>query len=303
MSDIKNVLDNVEQGAKIVDSGLFLIEKILSHIPQYQEHQLYIDAINNNPDLSVPQKMVLTRSYGKYKKEIKNRFNIYRESVSILESNGQNIEEKFTEIDDEWFAIYDDIIKNISDETMQYTWAKILAGKCEDKKSVSKKTLLVLQYIEYDDAEIFSYLCSNVLMYRSIEDGDGETPIFLETSIGNVAEVFGEIPVKKIDVYDKNIINASSILRLKELGLITQATPFNSIVFAENIMIARYFDTQIQITSLSNTVEYGSIQFTLAGEELAKIIYDGLKGQKNNKLPQAVVEYYNSKGYEAKIKE
>lgn len=76
MSDIKNILDNVEQGAKIADSGLSLVEKILSHIPQYQEHQLYIDAINNNPNLSVPQKMVLTKSYGKYKKELKNRVDI-----------------------------------------------------------------------------------------------------------------------------------------------------------------------------------------------------------------------------------
>lgn len=303
MSDIKNILDNVEQGAKIADSGLSLVEKILSHIPQYQEHQLYIDAINNNPNLSVPQKMVLTKSYGKYKKELKNRVDIYSEAISILESNEQNTEEKFAEIDDEWFSIYDDIVKNISDETMQYTWAKILAGKCEDKNSVSKKTLLVLQSIEYDDAEIFSYICSNTLMCRHLETDMDEMPIFLETSMSTVTETFRKNPIKRIDVYDMEKINVSTISRLKELGLITQTTPFSQVGLAWDEMIARYFDTQIYIKSPTSATEYGFVQFTTTGEELARIIYDGLKTQRNDKLPQAVIEYYNSKGYEAKIME
>lgn len=303
MSEIKSLLDNIEQGSKIADSGLSIVEKILSHMPQYQEHQIYIDAINNNPDLSVSQKMVLSRSYSRYKKELKNRVAIYGEAVNILEANGKNAEEGLGTIDDEWFAIYDDIIKNISDEMMRYIWAKILAGKCEDKKSVSKKTLLVLQSIEYDDAEIFSYLCSNALMYRSVKDNKIETPVFLETSMENVSEIINETPVKKINVYDEQKVNVATILRLKELGLITQTTPFTRIAFTADVMVARYFDTQIQITSPSDIIEYGSIQFTVSGEELAKIIYGGLKDQINKDLPQAVVDYYNSKGYNAKILE
>lgn len=301
MPDIKSILDNVEQGAKIADSGLSLVEKILSHIPQYQQHQIYIDSINNNPDLSVAQKMVLTRSYRRYKKELKNRVDIYSEAVNILESNGKNAEEGLSQIDDEWFAIYDDIIKNVSDEMMQYIWAKILAGKCNDKGSVSKKTLQTLQSIEYDDAEVFSYLCSNTLMYSSIEAGADEMPIFLETSMTTVDEAFGEKPAKKINVYDEKKINVSTISRLKELGLITQMTPFTQVGLAWNEMIIRYFDTKIKVTSPSNTIEFGFIQFTIAGKELSMIIYDGLRDRKNDKLPQAVVEYYNSKGYEAKI--
>lgn len=225
---------------------------------------------------------------------------IYSEAISILESNEQNAEEKFAEIDDEWFFIYDDIVKNISDETMQYTWAKILAGKCEDKNSVSKKTLLVLQSIEYDDAEIFSYICSNTLMYRHLETDTDEMPVFLETSLSTVRKTFMKDPVKRINVYDTQKINLSTIWRLKELGLITQIT---QVGLAWDEMIARYFDTQIYIKSSFNATEYGFVQFTTAGEELARIIYDGLKERKNDKLPQAVIEYYNSKGYEAKIME
>lgn len=300
MSDVKNILDNIEQGSKIADNGLSIIEKILLHIPQYQEHQIYIDAINNNQELSVPQKMVLTRSYTRFKKELKNRIDIYNEAINMLESDGENFKYNFKTIDDEWFAIYDDIVKNISDEMMRYIWAKILADKCKDKNSISKKTLLVLQSIEYEDAKIFTYMCSNTLMYRFL-DSPAEIPVFLETSMESPEEILSKKSIKRINVYDEDKINTAAILRLKEMGLITQISPLEQICFIDDIMIARYFGTQIQIKLSSNKIEYGSIQYTFAGIELAKIIYGGLKDQINDKLPQAVVDYYNSKGYEAAI--
>lgn len=144
-----------------------------------------------------------------------------------------NFEERFNNLNDKWFGIFDDIIKNVSDEKMQTVWAKILSDKCADNKSVSRKTILTLQTMESDIAETFSYFCANTLFYKDTEDdNDIGTPVFLYTEEDDIDEVFTKgnaLKVKKINIYNSNYVNNVLLFALSELGLIYMMPTFDNI--------------------------------------------------------------------------
>lgn len=66
-------------------------------------------------------------------------------------------------------------------------------------------------------------------------------------------------------------------------------------------MVMTHYDKKIFLTPSEDSVAFGSIKYTTCGTELVRILYDGVRNLKNDNLPQAVIDYYNSKGYEAKF--
>lgn len=188
---------------------------------------------------------------------------------------------------------------------MQTVWAKILSNKCADNKSVSKKTILTLQTMESDVAEAFSYFCANTLFYKDTEDDDDiGTPVFLYTKEDDVDEVFTKEnapKVKKINIYNSNYVNNVSLFTLSELGLIYMMPTFDRKGFGCKQMIVTHYDKKIFLKTPKDSIAFGSIKYTVCGTELVRILYDGVRSLKNDNLPQSVIDYYNSKGYEAKF--
>lgn len=61
-------------------------------------------------------------------------------------------------VDDDWITRFFTIVKDISNEEMQYVWGKILAGEIASPKSFSLKTLDTLRNISATDAQVFQKL-------------------------------------------------------------------------------------------------------------------------------------------------
>lgn len=62
-------------------------------------------------------------------------------------------------IDNDWIAKFFDKARLVSDDKMQYMWAKILAGEANNPGSCSVRTLNALESIDKKEADIFTKLC------------------------------------------------------------------------------------------------------------------------------------------------
>lgn len=61
-------------------------------------------------------------------------------------------------VDDDWVARFFSIVKDISNEEMQYIWGRILAGEIASPQSFSLRTLDILRNISGDEARIFQQI-------------------------------------------------------------------------------------------------------------------------------------------------
>ena len=69
------------------------------------------------------------------------------------------------DVDDDWITRFFNIVKDISNEQMQYIWGKILANEIISPKSFSLKTLDVLRNISTEDAEKFQKIFPLIMHY------------------------------------------------------------------------------------------------------------------------------------------
>ncbi len=192
---VKESLEIAEKTFDAAKEGSGILEKFLSVNPRYRANKMLLDEIENDPNMTPMEKYVAMRSLNKVKKEIMNSTNIYNFANLMLNGKGKSLEQLLPTVDDEWLGMYDDISKNVSSQEMQTVWAKILASKCEDENSVSKKLLQVLQIMDSNDAEYFSYLCSHSVMCFDPVDKE-ETPIFL----------YPDATKDELEVYDDKYI-------------------------------------------------------------------------------------------------
>lgn len=174
---VKDGLEVAEKALNVAKEGSGFIDKLLSASPTYRANKLLLDEIEHDPNTNPMEKYVIMRNLNKIKKEIMNNANIYNIANSMLGGKGKSLEKLLPTVDDEWLGMYDDISKNVSNQDMQTVWAKILASKCEDENSISKKLLQVLQVMNSKDAEYFSYLCSHSVMCFNPADKE-YSPIF-----------------------------------------------------------------------------------------------------------------------------
>lgn len=310
MSDVNipDILNNAEKAVGIVTESVGLIDKLLSFLPSYTSYQHFKKEVENHPNLTPIEKTCLLGKWKEINSELKNRVDIYDKAKQILFNDKcqDNFEEKINNVDDEWLGIFNDIIKNVSDEEMQIVWAKILADKCDNNKSISKKTILILQTIESDMAEVFSHFCANTLIYKDTNDKNDEgIPIFLYTESEDVDEVYfdenSSDVVKRITIYNSKFINLSTVTQLSELGLINIMPTFDRKGLSFNEAIITHYDKKIHLKSPKDNISIGSIEYTTCGKELVRILYNGVRNLKNDNLLQAVIDYYNSKGYNAEF--
>lgn len=75
------------------------------------------------------------------------------------------------EVDPDWFQQYCDLVLNISNQTMQQLWAKILAGEIGQPGSFSLKTLFLLQRMSFKEALALQKAASLTCRVRLQEGG------------------------------------------------------------------------------------------------------------------------------------
>lgn len=66
-------------------------------------------------------------------------------------------------MDDDWITNFFDKCRIVSNEGMQYLWAKVLAGEANEPGKYSRRTVNFLSEIDKQDADCFMKLCSFVI--------------------------------------------------------------------------------------------------------------------------------------------
>lgn len=292
--------EDVEKGLNIFDKVADLGNKLLNvgndNIPFLKANQIYIQEIEKNDKLSTSEKMALLYNAGAVKRNMKNLYSVYELTDLMLKEKGSSLETADLDTDSEWFGMFSDIAKNVSDEGMQHIWAKILASKCEDKKSVDKKLLSILQVMEYEDAEIFSYVCANSVI--TLDQNDGKKyPAFIYPNNVNFENSTSSI----INAYDKQILNHSAFTQIHSLGLIIYHTGLSEYGFSGKNgtnMIINYYGDKVIIKSDKKELPIGIIELTRCGCQLVNILHSGQEQNKNVKLVDAIIERYQRLGFE-----
>lgn len=173
------------------------------------------------------------------------------EFYSEMHTDNQNSSESY---DFGWFVRFYEAVGNISDDTIQTIWAKILAGEIYQPGSFSIKTIDVLRNISKKDAEKFTKILSHSI--SAVSEG-----LFLPHN----------------DKYlDKCNISYSDIMKLSELGLL-----FNNSSISLRLSICTeprilFTNNELIMTISSNNGENFSsdIQqypFTETGKEIASL--------------------------------
>lgn len=285
------VKENLEIAEKTFDAakeGSGILEKFLSISPRYRANKMLLDEIENDPNMTPMEKYVAMRNLNKIKKEIMNSASIYNAADSMLNGKGKSLEQLLPTVDDEWLGMYDDISKNVSSQEMQTVWAKILASKCEDENSVSKKLLQVLQVMNSNDAELFSYLCSHSVMVFNPKDGI-EYPLFFYSGI------------KMYNLYDIDYINYTNLINLSSLGLINFNTSFREKLYEDSDRIFfSYYGKKICIYSELESITIGQVTYTKCGDELVKLLYNGMLEDRDPLLLNKIADYYKKEKYTVK---
>lgn len=284
---VKESLEIAEKTFDAAKEGSGILEKFLSISPRYRANKMLLDEIENDPNMTPMEKYVAMRSLNKVKKEIMNSANIYNFANLMLNGKGKSLEQLLPTVDDEWLGMYDDISKNVSSQDMQTVWAKILASKCEDENSVSKKLLQVLQIMDSNDAKYFSYLCSHSVMCCNPAD-KVEYPIFL----------YPGATKDELEVYDDEYINYGYLTDFSSLGVINYNSSAGTIIYKKaDLLIMNYYGEKINIVSSNGKISIGVITYTSCGVELVGILHEGMSDKKDPLLISKISEYYKKNGY------
>lgn len=154
----------------------------------------------------------------------------------------------------DWFVRFFEAVGNVSDETMQNLWAKILAGELVRPSTFSLKSIDVMRNLSKRDAELFMKVCSHAFAWGT------------------------NICLPNEDAYIEFVgVQYTDIMKLSELGLI-----FNNSFITLNCnlgdkprIIFRTNNLVMLMSSASGdseTVCIGQYPFTEVGKELSTMI-------------------------------
>lgn len=286
---MNKIIEAVKTGKEIADgvnekSGIFM--EILNSIPEYRANKLFIENVENDPNLDYTQKMALLYQHKAVKKAAINLNQIYNAADLLLKDKGTSLEEKVP--DDDWFGMYNDIAKNISDEEMQVIWSKILASECINSNSISKKLLSILQIIDAKTAKAFSKLCSYSIY---IELKIGRKFIFIYPHKLLFAD-----KVQSLENYFSNTISYEDILNLQSLDLITYDC-LNQYAYKLSEIDFHYYNATIHVKSSNDNISVGCVMLTNEGNKLAEILYDDMENQKaDDKFLEFLIDFFKLYG-------
>lgn len=286
---MNKIIEAAKTGKEIADgvnekSNIFM--EILNSIPEYRANKLFIESVENNPNLDYAQKMALLYQHKSVKKATINLNQIYNATDLLLKDKGTSLEEK--EPNDDWFGMYNDIAKNISDEEMQVIWSKILASECINPNSISKKLLSILQVIDAESAKAFSKLC-RYSIYANYERRRKFIFIYPKT-------ILFKDKIQSLENYFSNILSYGDILNLQSLDLIAYDS-INQYLYKIPEIDFHYYNTTIHIKSSNDEILTGSVTLTNEGNKLADILYDDMENQKgDSKFLDYVMDFFKLYG-------
>jgi hypothetical protein len=258
MSEIQAMANAGAEGARASKAGIDLIDKIIG--PMLTRRQATADAqaeilgalanlladyIESSPfDRNMLE--VLAACGGKA--SVVNLANILSKTSPMIDESAVP-----SLVSDDWVANWRDKARISSDEQMQNTWARILAGEVTSPGSFSRKTVNIMADLDKGDAELFVSLCN----FAWHIDGQA-MPLVYDLLDG---------------MYAGDGIHFDGCSRLESLGLIqfNGVTGFWQRVRANTSISYGEQSIMLPTPETSGRLNVGFVLFTQAGRELFSI--------------------------------
>lgn len=290
--DPNTAMETIGAGAKAATKLGEIVEKVFG--PRWTRKQADADAysdqrklqtIRENPDMEIvymngqlnarertPEALAYRAGQRMLSDAIREENNI----ENVLEAASKElpqIESVSDEpVDDDWITRFFTIVKDISNEEMQYVWGKILAGEIASPKSFSLKTLDTLRNISFTDAQAFQRLIPLIVRHGDVYFVSSENEILIK---------YGS--------------SFSDVLLLDECGLVN-----SSGTLSLNLQVSQNkkehilgTDSLIAIQGLKEEtvrVSIGIHSLTKAGKELYRILAHSSNEQYMSDFTQQIFE-------------
>lgn len=275
--DAETSMEAVKEGAKFGTKLVEVIQKIYGpHLTRKQadadEYSALkkIQTIRDNPDMIISydngklnirqctseeiEIRIKNRTYAEEMRQENNINNVLKVASEELSPDKDVSDEP---IDDDWIIRFFSIVRDISNEEMQYVWGKILAGEIKKPSSFSLRTLETLRNISTEEAELFQKIGA----------------YFIENEHGKY------LPSNEYFL-SRYGINTSDIIRLEECGLVN-ATPIYETHYISKKERYEYFKCSSYIIKIHDKTAYnknvkdkyafGLYQLTKAGLEISTL--------------------------------
>ncbi len=213
-------------------------------------HQEGIVLIDSQDVQSLAQRAAGRVKYQELTKQI-NIESIVRDAAVELQQE-ENVPD--TPVDNDWMMRFFDYASGVSDEDVQKTWARVLAGEIKQPGSFSLRTVDVLRFLSKRDAVLFQKVNEMAIL-------SSRGPILY--SDGNILQSNG------IDVYD--------IISLADAGLLSAESLVQSIYIEDDKKVSLHNEKYVCLIKgnsacKNSTIKYGFYSFSRAGRELRCIL-------------------------------
>ena len=230
-----------------------------------------IEEISKRDDINPIDRTVIISNFRKIKREHKNKTQIVDKAISLLEK-GDNPEK----LDNDWVLRFFEFCKAVSNEDLQYVWAKILANECKENSNNSFKLLNTISEISNNEINLIRKILKEC--NYGIRNFEAIGIIFIKN------EYLEDIDIK----YDE-------IIKLEDFGIMKReiTTLQDEISFdLENETIR--FIRKPEKKGYLNLTKYANFyRFTHIGMEIIELINEEINGNQFKKLEKAFDYEYN----------
>lgn len=115
--------------------------------------EIYKKSIEEDEKLDGKLKAAKISSARKELKQYINQSKIIANAIEDLDQNAK------LEVEDDWLSYFFDYAQNISDESVQKIWARILAEHCNGDTSIKRMLIHTLSLLDAESAKAFGNLC------------------------------------------------------------------------------------------------------------------------------------------------
>ena len=300
MNDVSTVTGIAATGFDMASSGI--VSRLLDRrfLPEQKANEyLSAQAVKNGciTDDDIEKAALIYGSY-KLRKQYINIYKAKRKADKLLQ--GKEVESSAS-IDDDWFAVYEDYVSRISDESILNMWAAILAGEVIRNGTFRKITLDRFSLLDQPAVEAFTALCQRTFTL-SISDGNAyHIPFFIgEAELGEMDKFeISKLTHAEKTKYLDSIPSESELQILEEIGLISLGEDFEDTdifadqktTFSVNVGKSSFVPFSIvrKETEYCHTLWNGSVVFTSIGVHLYNII--GPQYQPDDTLLSVIRKY------------
>ena len=263
----------------ISDLGIVLLNKVekatgwifSTTTAKKEGYKNIIEEISKRDDINPIDRTVIISNFRKIKREHKNKTQIVDKAISLLEK-GDNPEK----LDNDWVLRFFEFCKAVSNEDLQYVWAKILANECKENSNNSFKLLNTISEISNNEINLIRKILKEC--NYGIRNFEAIGIIFIKN------EYLEDIDIK----YDE-------IIKLEDFGIMKrEITTLLKVISFDLGDEALRFIRKPEKKGYLNLTKYANFyRFTHIGMEIIELINEEINGNQFKKLEKAFDYEYN----------